>query len=93
MQPKGVPCHIRIKHAPTIKKPGRSCRLYGKTFDSIAEAARCFDISYSWAVEQVNNGWNMEDFPKKARRKLLERVNNESSSKEQRRDITSAVSL
>jgi len=93
VQPKGVPCHIRIKHAPTIKKPGRSCRLYGKTFDSIAEAARCFDISYSWAVEQVNNGWNMEDFPKKARRKLLERVNNESSSKEQRRDITSAVSL
>jgi hypothetical protein len=93
MQPKGVPCHIRIKHAPTIKKPGRSCRLYGKTFDSIAEAARCFGISYSWAVEQVNNGWNMEDFPKKARRKLLERVNNESSSKEQRRDSTSAVSL
>ena len=93
MQPKGVPCHIRIKHAPTIKKPGRPCRLYGKNFDSIAAAARCFGISYSWAVEQVNNGWNIEDFPKKSRRKLLERIDNESSSKDQRRDKSPTMSV
>ena len=39
MQPKNVPCHIRIKVEPTQKQRGRACRLHGKDFKSIADAA------------------------------------------------------
>tara|TARA_X000001388_G_C2182477_1_gene104144 strand:+ start:356 stop:571 length:216 start_codon:yes stop_codon:yes gene_type:complete len=71
MQPKEAPCHIRIKHEPTQKQLQRECRLYGKDFINMAEAARHWKINYSWAVEQINNGWNRENFPPKARRKYV----------------------
>lgn len=68
MQPKNVPCHIRIKVEPTQKQRGRACRLHGKDFKSIADAARHWKVDYSWAAEQVNRGMNRENFPKKYRR-------------------------
>ncbi len=69
MQPKNVPCHIRIKVEPTQKQRGRACRLHGKDFKSIADAARHWKVDYSWAAEQVNRGMNRENFPKKYRSK------------------------
>jgi len=68
MQPKDVPCHIRIKYEPTQMQPGKACRLHGKDFKSVVDAARYFNVNYSWAAEQVRNGWNTEDFPKKKRK-------------------------
>lgn len=65
MQPKNVPVHVRIKVEPTIKQRGRPCRLHGKDFKSIADAARYFNVNYSWAAEQVQKGMNRENFPKK----------------------------
>ena len=65
MQPKNVPVHIRIKVEPTVKQRGRPCRLHGKDFNSIADAARYFNENYSWAAEQVQKGMNRESFPKK----------------------------
>jgi len=35
----------------------------------MAEAARYWGISHSWAAEQVRKGWNTESFPRRARRK------------------------
>jgi hypothetical protein len=70
MQPKDVPSHIRIKYKPSYLQKGRSCRLYGKNFKSIADAARENCISYSWAKEQVNNGWNLHHRPRKERKKF-----------------------
>tara|TARA_R100001460_G_scaffold94976_1_gene137101 strand:- start:215 stop:355 length:141 start_codon:yes stop_codon:yes gene_type:complete len=34
----------------------------------MAEAARYWGISYAWATEQINNGWNQDGFPPKARK-------------------------
>tara|TARA_Y100000356_G_C11182780_1_gene247792 strand:+ start:489 stop:734 length:246 start_codon:yes stop_codon:yes gene_type:complete len=65
MQPKHLHAHARVKHEPTIKVKQRVCRLYGKDFNNIAEAARYWGISYSWAIEQVNAGRNKESFPEK----------------------------
>tara|TARA_Y100001938_G_scaffold144127_1_gene218192 strand:- start:208 stop:423 length:216 start_codon:yes stop_codon:yes gene_type:complete len=65
MQPKNVPVHIRIKVEPTVKQRGKACRLHGKDFKSIADAARHWKVDYSWAAEQVSRGMNMENFPKK----------------------------
>ena len=73
MQPKNVPCHIRIKVEPTQQQRGRACRLHGKDFKSIADAARHFNVNYSWAAEQVNRGMNIENFPKKYRRDYVQR--------------------
>lgn len=69
MQPKNVPTHIRIKHAPTLIQRGRACRLYGKDFHNMASAARYWDISLSWVREQVDKNQNSEEFPPKARKK------------------------
>ena len=63
MQPKNVPCHIRIKVEPTQKAEGRACRLHGKDFKSIADAARHFNVDYSWAAEQVNKGNEQRELP------------------------------
>jgi len=69
MQPKDKPTHIRIKYEPTQKQKQVECRLYGKDFINIAEAARHWGISHSWAREQISKGWNTESFPRRARRK------------------------
>ena len=53
MQPKHLPCHIRLKYEPTQMQPGKACRLHGKDFKSVADAARYFNVNYSWAAEQV----------------------------------------
>lgn len=42
----------------SIKKPGNHCRLFGKDFVSMSEAARHFDISLSWVREMVAKGIN-----------------------------------
>tara|TARA_B100000424_G_scaffold63970_1_gene46871 strand:+ start:767 stop:988 length:222 start_codon:yes stop_codon:yes gene_type:complete len=68
MQPKEVPSHVRIRYEPTFKQKGRQCKLYGKTFLNMAEAARYWGITYAWATEQINKGWNQDSFPSKARK-------------------------
>jgi hypothetical protein len=68
MQPKELPCHVRIRYEPTFKQKGRKCKLYGKTFLNMAEAARYWGITYAWATEQINKGWNQDSFPPKARK-------------------------
>ena len=70
MQPKDKPTHIRIKYEPTQKQKQVECRLYGKDFINMAEAARHWGISDSWAREQISKGWNTESFPRKARKKI-----------------------
>jgi len=69
MQPRDKPIHIRIKYEPTQKQKQIQCRLYGKDFINMAEAARHWGISHSWASEQIKNGWNTESFPRRARKK------------------------
>jgi hypothetical protein len=71
MQPKNAPCHIRIKVEPTQQQKGRACRLHGKDFKSIADAARHWNVNYSWAAEQVSKGWNKEGFPQKYRKSYV----------------------
>ena len=68
MQPKELPCHVRIKYEPTQKQKKTECRLYGKDFSNMAEAARYWGISYAWASEQIKKGWNQDSFPSKARK-------------------------
>ena len=34
----------------------------------MAEAARYWGITYAWATEQINKGWNQDNFPTKARK-------------------------
>lgn len=63
MQPKDLPMYARIKHEPTQKQQGVSCRLYGKDFRSIAEAARHWKISYTWARNQIINDYNRDALP------------------------------
>lgn len=65
MQPKHLPMYQRLKHEPTQKHKGRTCRLYGKDFRSIAEAARYYGISWTWAREQIDKGHNTESYPTK----------------------------
>jgi len=70
MQPRDKPMHIRIKYEPTQKQKQIQCRLYGKDFINMAEAARYWGISHSWASEQIKKGWNTESFPHRARKKI-----------------------
>ena len=64
MQPQNVNAHQRVKYEPTRIKRGRSCRLFGVDFHSVAEAARYWKISYSWAKEMVHAGRNQETWPR-----------------------------
>ena len=68
MQPKHLPMYERLKHEPTQKQQGVSCRLYGKDFRSIAEAARYWKISYTWAREQITQHRHRETKPEVQRR-------------------------
>ena len=68
MQPKELPCHVRIKYEPTQTQTKRICRLYGKQFRNMAEAARYWGISYAWAAEQVRKDGTQKAFhPKQGR--------------------------
>ena len=64
MQPQNVNPHQRIKWEPTIKQKQIRCRLFGKDFDSVAQASRYYRISYTWAKDMVHSGRNKETYPK-----------------------------
>jgi hypothetical protein len=51
MQPKNLHAHARIKYHPTRVQNQLECRLFGKTFRSVAAAARYWQISPSYAYE------------------------------------------
>ena len=65
MQPRNVNAHQRVKYEPTRIKRGIPCRLFGVDFHSVAEAARYWKISYSWAKEQIDECQNMNSLPKR----------------------------
>ena len=65
MQPKNMSAHQRVKYEPGYLKRGRQCTLFGVDFESIAQAARYWQISYSWAKEQIDCGHNKHSLPKR----------------------------
>ena len=65
MQPKNMSAHQRVKYEPTIFQVGKFCRLFGENFYSVAQAARHWGISYSWAKEMIDNGMHQEEKPKR----------------------------
>ncbi len=65
MQPQNINAHQRVKYEPTIRKRGIPCRLFGKNFYSVAQAARHEGISYSWAKEMIDKGMHKESKPKR----------------------------
>ncbi len=65
-----------VKHLhpnPKQKQVGVKCKLFGKEFNSIADAARYFNISHSWARECVLNDKHKDTLPEiiKQRHDLL----------------------
>ena len=60
MQPTNTNAHQRVKHEPTrlnqyaygIQK-GKPCRLFGNNFDSVAQAARHWEIGRASCRERV----------------------------------------
>ena len=67
MQPKNLNAHARIKFEPTRVQKQLECRLFGKTFRSIAAAARYYELSPSTAYEWHPGGMYRETFPKTER--------------------------
>ena len=65
MQPRNINAHQRVKYEPTRRKRGRQCTLFGMDFESVAQAARYWNISYSWAKEQIDCGQNKYDLPRR----------------------------
>ncbi len=65
MQPRNINAHQRVKYEPTRRKRGRQCTLFGMDFESVAQAARYWKISYSWAKEQIDCGQNKYDLPRR----------------------------
>ena len=65
MQPKGMTAHQRVKYEPTYFQLGKPCRLFGKDFQSVAQAARHWGISYSWAREMIDKGMHEEKMPER----------------------------
>ena len=64
MQPQNINAHQRVKYEPTRMKRGRQCRLFGVDFHSVAEAARYWKISYSWAKEQIDERQTWTAYPR-----------------------------
>ena len=67
MQPKNLNAHARIKFEPTRVQKQLECRLFGKTFRSIAAAARYYELSPSTVYEWHHGGMYRETFPKTER--------------------------
>ena len=65
MQPRNMNAHQRVKYKPSYLKRGRKCTLFGVDFESVAQAARYWKISYSWAKEQIDGGYNKDSLPKR----------------------------
>ena len=61
-----MPKHLHPN--PTQKQTGKKCRLFGKDFSSMSEAARYYNISHTWVRQMVKNGYN-QDVPREAVRK------------------------
>ena len=67
MQPKGLHAHARIKYHPTRIQNQLECRLFGKTFRSVAEAARYYGLAPSTAYEYHHQRLHRETFPNRKR--------------------------
>ncbi len=67
MQPKNMNAHARCKYEPTRVQKQLECRLFGKTFRSVAAAARWYEISLSTAYQWHHERRHRETFPKTKR--------------------------
>ena len=66
MQPKNIPMTQRVKYEPSQVQVTGSYRLWGQDFHSIAAAAREFNISYSWARDQIREHRNQDAPPQRS---------------------------
>ena len=84
MQPKELNAHARCKYEPTRVQKQLECRLFGKTFRSVAAAARNYELSLSTVYQWHHEGRHRETFPKTKRwdkwRAKDEVVNTDSTS-------------
>ena len=67
MQPKELNAHARIKYEPTRVQKQLECRLFGKTFRSVAAAARYYKLSPSTAYQWHHEHRHRETFPETKR--------------------------
>ena len=67
MQPKELHAHARIKFEPTRVQKQLECRLFGKTFRSVAAAARNYELSLSTVYQWHHEHRHRESFPKTKR--------------------------
>lgn len=61
-----MPKHLHPN--PSLKQKGKQCRLFGKDFNSMSEAARHYNISHTWVRQMVKQGYN-QDVPRESVRK------------------------
>ena len=67
MQPKNMNAHARCKYEPTRVQKQLECRLFGKTFRSVAAAARNYELSLSTVYQWHHEHRHRESFPKTKR--------------------------
>ena len=67
MQPKELNAHARRRYEPTRVQKQLECRLFGKTFRSVAAAARYYELSLSTVYEWHHDRRHRETFPKTKR--------------------------
>ena len=67
MQPQNLHAHARCKYEPTRIQKQLECRLFGKTFRSVASAAREYGLALSTAYEYHHNHMHRETFPNRKR--------------------------
>ncbi len=59
--------HARCKYEPTRVQKQLECRLFGKTFRSVAAAARYYELSLSTVYQWHHEHRHRETFPKTKR--------------------------
>ena len=67
MQPQELHAHARCKYEPTRVQKQLECRLFGKTFRSVAAAARYYDLSLSTVYQWHHEHRHRETVPKTKR--------------------------
>jgi len=67
MQPQGLNAHARCRYEPTRVQKQLECRLFGKTFRSVAAAARYYELSLSTVYQWHHEHRHRETFPKTKR--------------------------
>ena len=67
MQPKELHAHARIRYEPTLVQKQLECRLFGKTFRSVAEAARYYGLYPSTAYQYHHEKLHRETFSNRKR--------------------------